>query len=344
MALFEYAFSLANDLVVALLGGVLAGLASLVWRFARNKSFERKLLIGGEFISFFEDTQDGQRVRLYAKAVLRQRGRKLLGHSDAYDNQLGRERNWRLEGELAEHGAVVGTYVCTTLHQEGSGAFALQVVKSDLVGFWTGYDSDNHVMNHGAYVFRRLLSVEIRRYVAADRSAVVRIAEATLGRGWFAEPDQVEQDERANIWVAVSLDRIVGFCVGKQLSGAEFAALFPAVPTGVLPLAVRDALRLDCLGMIPEIAVAPEAQERGVGHQLAKATINALRAAGSSAIVIPAWRVEGRLAAQGLLDAFDCRKFTEAKGYWKAECLAGQFQCKAKRGRSCRCDLVLFHG
>lgn len=337
----------AENLVAAGIGAALAGAAGATYSITKNFLIERKLNVAGDYISIFEDTQDGRRVSLYAHAKIRQRGRRFAGVSKIYANQSGSERDWELKGDLFDAGKLLGSYVCTTPHQSGMGTFSLAIQGRDLVGHWSGYDSQNNIMNHGVYRFMRVADVTIRGYRPADKPAVFKIAASTLGKGYFQSPEEYLKLPNAVVLVAVDQSRdVVGFCAGQVFPENGFAAAYPTIPKAAIPLDLRQNDSDGHVGVIQTIGVSPQCQGRGVGFRLLSEMQGALQSRSAKIFISPAWRAEEKTNIGGVLSAMSMQPFYTLSRYWKKECDGGEFLCPARHvsGEGCRCDVVLYKG
>ncbi|RYY82960.1 MAG: N-acetyltransferase [Chitinophagaceae bacterium] len=334
-----------ENLIAAMIGAAFVAIAGFAVARVKNYLFEKKLNVSGTYISKFDDTQSGERVRLYALAKIKQRGRFLIGRSEAFENQPGKERAWILKGEVYSSGTVLGSYVCVTPRQTGMGTFSLETQGDDLVGHWSGYDSENHMMNHGGYAFTRAADLNVRLYQDRDHSTVLRIAATTLGDGYFENPREFAAGVQSILLVGTDrrTKQIVGFAAGRIMAAGEFAKLYPTLSRSLVPIDLREADTAGSVGCLQTVAVSPDFHGRGIGFQLLSELRSRLGKQGATAFISPAWRVDGKTNVGNVLSAMSMKPMTEIPAYWKTECEAGQFTCPAKSGsKPCRCDVVLY--
>lgn len=340
------ALGVLENLIAAAIGGAMTAGAALAFTRVKNLVSERRFRLGGVYISKFDDTQEGKRIQVLARVKLKQKGRRLEGDSEAFARQPGKERSWRLRAEIFDPCTVLGSYVCTTPAQTGMGTFSLEIRGQALVGYWSGYDSENHIMNFGQYEFFREADVRIRPYTTTDRAAVVRIAAETLGSGYFNSPGEyLDTSTPSRALVILAADKRnkspLGFAAGRILQDDELDNLYPA-GRQQKPLDIREASARGEVGLIQTVAVAINAQGRGVGIRLVAELEQQLGELGASTFVVPAWAVEGKVNIGGVLTALGYERYAELKGFWAKACRNKEFFCPANAGRGCVCDLILY--
>jgi ribosomal protein S18 acetylase RimI-like enzyme len=332
-----------QNIIAGLIGAALTTVLTISYRYTRNRLIERQLNVSGKYISTFEDTQNGVRHVIYAAATIRQRGLHIYGTSSLYPNQPGKERSWALKGELFDKSTILGTYTCTTAHQRGIGTFSLEIKDRSLDGYWTGYDSDNRIMNHGVYRFVRVLDVTIDPFRDEDTPALVSVASKTLGRMYFNDPRRYLSSPSSHILVAreKKTHLVVGFIAGKCLPKGQLLSKYGSLSRKMIPLDIREADKVGRLGVIEEMGVHPKYQGRGTGRSLIERMETTLRSS-STTVIVPTWRFRQTNEVEPILLARGYEPFCELPQFWKNDCDRGAFACPARSQDRCQCDLVFF--
>lgn len=302
-----------QNVVPGLVGVLLTGLAIRTWQRVQDFYVERKYPLSGEYISKFEDARADERDSdIYqgndtytALAKLSQSGDTVTGISQIeYKTATA---GWELTGEITDNGYLVGRYVGTNPHDQGHGTFFLYIRKNRyLEGIWAGYEDERGEINHGRYVLKPVLDVDIRPVNSQEIAQVVGLLDsmdadpATIERvrGMAATPDaqftlvawEQSSGDGALISTLETLDRAFGTGLTRLTNNGMQTNSNPAmmgavvgtvvsddpidqfsVPPSALPAAVRCT---DSICIIEYAAVIPQFRERGVGTQLIEAVID----------------------------------------------------------------------
>lgn len=95
---------LVSGLIVFIAGAALGFLGKNIKKIISNKIEERKFLMGGKFLTEFEDEKDGKKVTVKAPLVLKQYGIRVKGKTELNN------RVWILEGKRSINGYLIGNY------------------------------------------------------------------------------------------------------------------------------------------------------------------------------------------------------------------------------------------
>jgi predicted N-acetyltransferase YhbS len=327
--------AIASELLASSVGAIVAASTALAYRSTRNALLQRRFPVGGDFISYFEDEVEGERVVVTSHSRLKQRGKDITGVNWAPDG-----RAWVLEGSVIHSNHITGIYHASSPRDQGIGVFYLDLVGDDLDGIWVGYDHANRKTTHGRYWFRRKSSVRVLGYQPKHRAAVLQIISETLGAGYLMDIDSVVRKPNVKAFVAVSDERVKAFAFGFVCEPTELQSILTP-HTLPLPLDVKYADDSGRLAVIQTVAVAPSLQGRGVGRTLMETLESALKKSKAELIVTPAWSVRGAVNLAGTLRKLGHVEWETIANYWKAQCDADAFRCPA-RTDSCVCDVVWF--
>lgn len=341
-----FSYSFVENLLAGIVGAIILWTYAQLMVTTRSYLYKRKYRVQGEYISYFVDTQDGQRVISVATAKIKQTGRKIQGTSDLLPYSPGKERNWTISGEIIQDHYILGNYVCTTPLQTGMGTFTLRMVDMNrLEGHWSGYDSDNLTMNHGEYIFKRIANIKIEPYSSRYLHQVIRIEAETLGAGYItSELKAVDISDKSRIaYIAkdIKTDEICGIAIGHCIRNQRFEEAVPRLNEIAIPPDVLHASATDRLAILSVLAVAKAYQGRGVGTKLARAMEKALSSAGAEIVIALAWELDSKVFVHSVLATGQYTKIGAIPKYWKSECDAQHFSCP-ERGESCRCGVVIY--
>jgi ribosomal protein S18 acetylase RimI-like enzyme len=350
---FNSVFSgVLNDLATAAFGGTAILLFQVTVAHIRDKRLKAKLDLTGDYITYFYDTQDGQRVRSTARARLRQKGQVVQGQTTLLPHVAGKERAWDLKADIMNDGNILGHYVCTTEYQSGMGSFSLRAVTRDrLLGHWSGYDSDNQIMNYGEYEFKRIARVDIVPAEERHDAAIHKISAETLGDGFIPDVDVLRTNPHGVTLVAIdgASGKTVGFASGKLLEKGGLRGELPNFPSGQLDRTIRFHDAKGQLAVIDAIGVDLAFQGKGIGLKLAEALNGLLERRGARLLIAAAWsQTPDRsnperilVNAAGMLEASGFKKHTTVKTYWKDDCDRGRFLCPV-RCDTCTCGAIFY--
>ena len=112
---------------------------------------DEPIRIGGEYISLYQDNDHGKLVVRKAPAQIRLVGSHIHGTTT-----FGSRKKWKLQGKVYKGKRISGIYYAKSLLDDGFGTFFLEVKSpSILEGYWCGYDSENHEVFCGKYLFKK---------------------------------------------------------------------------------------------------------------------------------------------------------------------------------------------
>ena len=322
-----------ENILVGLMGGFVVSGMFFVTRRLNEWLLQRRFPVAGQYITKFEDEEDGDRYVATAPATLNQRGRRITGTTVMGD------REWLLQGELSESGFIHGVYVAKDPVDRGVGNFFLRIHNDrHMVGLWSGYDSVNDSITSGRYTFfPQTDAVTTRPGVPDDLLAVLQISDEQLGEGYVGADDlrRTDEAERSFIHVAELDGRLVGFAVGLVRSPEEVRELMR------VPLPRHLALAGE-VGVVKTVAVAPAFHGRGIGTRLTDACITEFRRRGVRALCSVAWKRGETVNIRGVLERRGFARFAEVPDYWTDDSVREGLRCPECGDPPCRCAAVMF--
>ena len=326
--------SLLGEIVTGLAGGALVALASLGIAYVKRKRVEARFPISGEYLSFFEDTENGETTIVQSTSDITQKGTNVT-----ITTRLKNGRSWTLEGTILPGGHISGVYTADAVYDDGVGSFYLKINHANLDGMWNGYDSANKTTAGGRYWFRRHFSPDVRIATSKDVNDILHTAADAFGYGYVTN-DLILDHEGHFVLVAEVDGKFAGFCICDRLESQSVLDFIRLAPT-TLPDDVRFADSIGTLGSIKTIAVIDRFRGHGVGSALVKSAERELVARNVTCVLVPAWTIDGKAFIHNLLTHDDYSRWLDNPTYWKEACDKRSFQCSALNG-ACRCGVTFY--
>lgn len=326
--------SILNELITGTVGGLVVAGGAFGLRIYKRKQIEAKFPIGGDYISFFEDVVDNEKVVVPSVSKVEQRGTHLR-----IVTLMDNERSWTLEGTIMQGGHVSGVYSADAVYDDGVGSFYLKISKNSLDGMWNGYDHENRMTNAGRYWFQRILEAKITEFDQKYMNDILHTSGNAFGYG-YVDKDSIKVDEKHFAIVAKVQGEFAGFCFGHIQPAGDINSLLRLQP-GVIPDDVRMANEHGSLGVLKTIAVRRKFQGHGIGTKLIKEAEAQLVKRGCECVLVPAWTVDGTTALRNLLVHNDYVEWIANDNFWKEACEGRAFECVSFNG-SCRCSVTFF--
>ena len=219
--------------------------------------------------------------------------------------------------------------------------FSLHVLNSDsLFGYWSGYDSDNNVINFGEYIFKKVLKVRIHRAGEDDWSRIVRICDETLGKDYI---ENLKADHLEVLVAKMQNGGVVGFVAFKSFSEKCPSTEFPFINNDKIPASFKYCSSKGLVGIIKTLAVDPKYQGRGVGTKLFDSAHEECIDSNTTAIIVPAWKQNNVINIKNILRNKGYEFLTELSDYWKNDCDKNLFKCPSRKPNGqCVCSLVIY--
>lgn len=331
-----------ENILVGLLSGLFVFLVSFAGRRVRDFILEKKYPIAGEYLTQFEDEENGQVVTVTAPATLKQRGKKIIGETYlSYGS-----RKWILEGQLSNAGHIYGIYHAQDPHDRGIGNFFLYIGHNRVMdGLWSGYDSVNQKITSGKYTFRPKLSTfSIESITTDDIPSIIAISDDELGKDYLTTEtlksiSSTAEGARTFCKVAVAPDSgVIGFCIYSMLSSDDLKRRLK-VSNEKIPKALLHSERV---GMIDVVAVKDQYKRQGVGFHLVSDALTELGKNQINVICSIGWRSRKGINIEGILRYHRFQNLIEYKDYWREDSIVKQYICHDCGQPPCTCSAVLF--
>ena len=327
-----------ENIFVGLLGGFFVSFILFAISFIKNKILEKKYPIMGKYLTTFEDIENGKTVYTSGLALLKQNGKKIKG-----ETFLSNNRTWIIDGELTDTGNLHGVYFAKDPLDKGIGNFFLKIANDRyMYGLWSGYDSENNIVNSGKYTFIPLLENYLIRNAEKEHiTQIVAIGNEELGEGFlnYLEVMNILKEKTTYICKVALMDKVLlGFCLCKLVDRSEICE-YLQIKQSDLPHYVLCA---DRIGVLKTIAVNRKSQHRGIGYALAFEAYNEMVKNNIQAISSIAWKNGDKINAHGVLTAIGLHSYIEIESFWKDSSIKEQYNCPACGSPPCQCSAVLY--
>ncbi len=296
----------------------------------------KRFKISGEYMSFYEDVEDGRVVMRRAPVMLKSFLGKIWGKT-----WFGGSQAWSIQAKLYGKKRIVGTYFAKSNIDDGIGNFFLNVVDSNtLEGFWSGFDNANNTITTGKYIFKRLYKgYSIRKATVSDFASVIKIADQQLGDGYLTKErleKTLNKDLTDEILVAVenATGLIIGFSLYKHVSHQTAVNIAKGH-------SLRNMMFAKEIGYIATVATKEEFKHLGIATALIEKSINAMKEKGVSCFISTAWKHSGIINIGSVLENSGFVKEIEIPKYWYESSLRDGFMCP-QCGNPCTCSCVLY--
>lgn len=324
----------ASDFVTNFILFIFGGVFGLSYRAIRQRILDeienRRMRLSGEFLSFFDDVENGQRIVHRSTSMVRQKGKRIVIKT------LNKEgRSWELTGRIHNKMYLIGDYNADDIHDEGIGTFFLELRNRDYFdGFWHGYDHINHTLTGGKYWFIRKMSFELVRAKLSDSAAIVAIINEQLGLGYGQWIIENITDKDVYVIIAKDDTQVYGVGIARMLGKNELSEYLKSAPYDPM-MSFFDQNGI--IGVIQTIAVRGKFQKKGIGFTLFSSCEAHLVNKGAKSIIVPAWESAGVINISGILSIKDYEIMGSSEGHWRIGCDSNEFKCPS-REKECICN------
>ena len=293
------------------------------------------LNLTGDYLTLYEDNDNGRKVVRRAPASLKVRWNRVVGVT-----RFGTQ-SWKLKGQLYKKKRIAGVYYARNVLDDGLGTFYLEVKSpSILEGFWCGYDNTSHQISAGKYLFKKIYTdYTIREIRQNDLAQVLAIADAQLGKD-YVSPAMLEKklsiDSRMKCNVIVGGDnrRIIGFYIYEVISYEKVLEITRG-------LEIRELMVSQKIGYLKTIAIDKRYTGYGIASKCVEACVQTFKNQGINSCISPAWKHGGKINIESVLVRNGFIKQNEIPQYWHGASVKEGFSCP-QCGNPCHCSCVIF--
>ena len=293
------------------------------------------LNLTGDYLTLYEDNDNGRKVVRRAPASLKVRWNSVSGMT-----RFG-VQSWKLKGQLYRGKRIAGVYYANNVIDDGFGTFYLEVKSpSILEGFWCGYDNTSHQISSGKYLFKKIYTdytiCEMRQN---DLGQVLAIADSQLGKD-YVSPDMLgrmlsaDNCMRCNVIKAGKSCRIIGFIIYAAIEYEKVLEITRGVE-------IRELMVSPKIGYLKTIAIDKHYTGYGIASKAIEECLRSFNRQGIYACISPAWKHGGKINIEDVLVWNGFIKKYEIPNYWYASSISEHFSCP-QCGNPCHCSCVIF--
>lgn len=329
-----------KNILVGVIGALLVALINYFAKFYKSKRLEKKFPISGQYISKYEDMENGNLVMKTAPAIFKQKGKKITGET-TFDGV----RKWIIEGEISFQGHIHGIYYAEDPIDKGIGNFFLKVDNfKNMTGLWSGYDSENNSITSGKYIFKPINeNIEIVDIEEKFIPHIINISDNQIGNSYITK-DLLNSCilNKDNYIGKVAIDtlqqKVSAFCISYTINNEDLNAIF-TLNKDKIPRVLQYS---NSLGFIKSIAVHEKYKGYGVGTKLIQNSIDEFCKRGRTTIFTIAWKSKESINLKGVLENLDFHNVLEIPNYWKKDSLEKQYKCPVCGIPPCECSAVIY--
>lgn len=296
----------------------------------------KKFVFSGDYITTYEDLDNGRRVLCTAPATLKQ----FFTHVSGTTTFNG-TKSWKIRAKIYKKKRVAGIYYANGLLDDGFGTLFIEVKNQHtLEGFWTGYDSANNQISSGKYVFKKVFSnIAFLPLTEQDWSEVYEIANAQLGRDYISiDTLRLCQDKDSSLKCFVAKDK-------KTKSVLAFSIIDTIDYNQLMEITknrkIVELMFCNQIGYIKSVAVSPKFKGHGISYKLINYCIEYFKKKGITKLVSTAWKHAGIINIKSLLEKQGFSIKTEIPDYWYEDSIKNKFDCP-QCGNPCHCTSVIY--
>lgn len=330
-----------ENIFIGLLAATFVGIVSYMRTFLINKLAEKKFPVAGEYLTKFEDENNGVKIESTAPAILKQIGSKINGITYMPEDN----RKWIIEGEISNSGHVYGIYYAEDPIDKGIGNFFLKVDnKRNMYGLWSGYDSVNGKITSGKYVFHPFFrDFEIIYITRGYIPQILDISDEELGKDYI-NYDMLKKittdadDYICKLAYNPNEAKIVGFCLCMIIVPQDINNII-RIPEDKTPRALIYSERI---GVIKTVAVDKKYQGYGIGREIVKDCFNELLQKQVQSMFSIAWKNNEKTNIHGILTGLGFKELIEIPKYWSEDSMKKEYICPVCGQPPCQCSAVIY--
>lgn len=331
--MFPEVNSILNETISGIIGGLVVTFFAVLYKLIKNEMKKRKFPIAGEYLTYYEDIVNGEKVLISAYSKLKQNGYKITGKTFLDKNQ-----SWTLDGTILGTGHIAGVYSADSLHNDGVGSFYLKVSNNkDLEGIWSGYDNENKKTSSGRYIFKRTEKITILPAKLSQVAKIFELSTELFGYGYVEDVEAYIRDTEAIVYVVMHKNDIIGFASGKLCEKKDLLELVHEKNHHLISPDILHSAERGNLGLIKTVGIQKKYQGRGYGTAILLEIEKALKKININTLIVSAWVDKDTTNIGGVLKHNNYIEMFYDDTYWKENCEKGKFFCPSKINNSCQC-------
>lgn len=330
------------NVLKALAIGAVTGFITYLVKLIKNKIFEKKFLISGEYLVRYKEKINDVVTENKATAKLKQRGSTVKGKIFIESNH--EQSILKINGKISEKGHLQATFF-SNINSDSGTLFLKKDRDKAMTGHWIGYDSNrNEIFSRTCDFFLKAKDIKIIPIEEQHITDVYLIANDRLGQDFISIDflkSCVNKPEKniGRIAFDSKENKVVGFTLSQKLSKEELKEL---LTKSGHELPKRFKVVSDTVGFIYTTATDKKYSNRGVGFYLVVDIIEYFEKENILTLYSVQKKNNGTLYGKGLIDTFTFRETgIEIEEFWKQGSIENHYSCKICRGTPCTCNGVL---
>lgn len=295
----------------------------------------KSLDLSGEYLTLYEDYDNGRKVVIKAPARLK----AFWGHISG-ETHFG-PQSWKISGRIYKRKRIAGVYYAKSVLDDGFGTFFLEVKSpSILEGFWCGYDNVSRQISSGKYMFKKIYTdYSIREMTNHDYGQIIQIADAQLGKD-YVTPDMLNSmvtegsSMKCEVVVDNNSDKVIGFCIYDTIGYDDVLKITKGMQ-------IRELMYTKRIGYLKTIAIDRTFSGYGIASNVVKHCVEDLKKCGVNTVISTAWKHGGTINIENVLKSNGFVRQKEITNYWYDASIQENFMCP-QCGNPCHCSCVIF--
>lgn len=296
-----------------------------------------KIKISGEYITLYEDEDNGRIITRKAPAML-----KVIGNNIYGKTSFSPSATWAIRGKIHKKKRLTGLYYAKSILDDGFGTFYLEVKSpSILEGYWCGYDNENNKTFCGKYVFKKSFKDYNFRFIkTTDFSRIIHIADKQLGKDYVTTELLNQSLTKQECFCLVVEDnktkKPIGFSFCLNINYEDAKALCKCTDKDL-----KELVFCDKIGYIKTVVIDKKYEGYGIGSNLVKECIEIMKKDGCTSFISTAWKHCGIINIANVLTKNGFIKTFEIPNYWYEDSIAEGYSCP-QCGNPCHCSCVIY--
>lgn len=294
-----------------------------------------KIHIGGDYLTIFEDEENGRIITRKAPAHL-----TVIGNSVYGKTSFNSTSTWKIKGRVHKKKRVTGLYYAKSILDDGFGTFYLEAKSpSILEGYWCGYDNANNKIFCGKYIFKKIFTDYIIRPIKKeDFSKIIYMSDEQLGKD-YVNADLLRQALTGKDCFCYVVENKnnhtpIGFSFCMSINSSKLLEITHQKE-------IKELKFYEKIGYIKTIVVDKKYEGFGIATKLVLKSLEKMEQDGCEACISTAWKHCGITNIANVLLKNGFIKKLELSNYWYEDSIKQGYLCP-QCGNPCHCSCVIY--
>ena len=300
-----------------------------------DPNIDGKIRLSGDYITLFEDEDNGRIVIRKAPAHLRIFGNRVFGKTS-----FGASTSWIIKGRIHKKKRITGLYYAKSVLDDGFGTFYLEVKSPSIMdGYWCGYDNINNKVFCGKYIFRKIYrEYLIRQIQEFDFPRIVYISDKQLGKNYVSSELLEDAATGEQSFCLVAADKKTKQPIGFSICMIIDYEKVKEICKGKTIKELKNSQRIGC---IKTVVVDKTYEGFGIATKLVEECIAKMKSKGCNCFISTAWKHCGIINISNVLRKSGFEKSIEIPNYWYEDSIKEGYLCP-QCGNPCHCSCVVY--